>query len=102
MKELETEQNPVLTPGDKDSEKLDDIVFFPVSESKLMTLYILSFGMYGFYWFYKNWKCLQPRMAENIFPSLRATFYIFYTHSLFQQIYQRTIHLQQKDSMPVN
>lgn len=96
MSELETEHNPVLTPGDKDFEKLDDVVFFPVSESKLMTLYILSFGMYGFYWFYKNWKCLQPRMPENISPSLRATFYIFYTHALFQQIYQRTAHLQQK------
>lgn len=83
MNDPETENNPVVTPGGKDFEKQDEIVFFPVSEGKLMTLYILSFGMYGFYWFYENWKYLRPRMEKNIFPSLRATFYIFYTHALF-------------------
>ena len=38
--------------------------YFPVSEGKLITLYILSFGLYGVYWFYKNWTLLQPRMRR--------------------------------------
>ncbi len=40
--------------------------FFPVSEGKLITLYILSFGLYGVYWFYKNWKLQQKSMDKKI------------------------------------
>ena len=70
--------------------------FFPVSEGKLITLYILSFGLYGFYWFYKNWQLQQPKMDKKILPFMRATFSIFFTHSLFKRIDARAANLEQK------
>jgi len=71
-------------------------LFFPVSEDKLMTLYILSFGLYGIYWFYKNWKCQEPLMDKKIYPLWRAIFSIFFTHSLFKRILQQASHLEQR------
>lgn len=62
------------------------IPFFPVSEGKLITLYLLSFGFYGIYWFYKHWKLQQPFMDKKIYPVLRALFSIFFVHSLFRRI----------------
>lgn len=78
--------------------------FFPVSEGKLITLYILSFGLYGFYWFYKNWQLQQPKMEKKIWPVMRATFSIFFTHSLFRRIDERAkdLNLDQKDTFNAN
>lgn len=76
--------------------------YFPVSEGKLMTLYILSFGLYGVYWFYKNWKLQQPKMDKKIFPLMRAIFSIFFTHSLFHRIDRSAEHLEKKHRFNAN
>ncbi len=67
--------------------------FFPVSEGKLITLYVVSFGLYGIYWFQQNWKRQQPMMDKKIYPVWRAIFSIFFTHSLFRRIDQQASHL---------
>lgn len=79
-----------------------ELEYFPVSEGKLMTLYIFSFGLYGVYWFYKNWKLQQPTMDKKIFPLLRAIFSIFFTHSLFNRINRSAEHLEQKHKFNAN
>jgi len=79
-----------------------DTVFFPVSEGKLITLYILSFGLYGVYWFYKNWKLQQPGMDKKIYPVWRAIFSIFFTHSLFKRINQQASHLKTEHRFNAN
>lgn len=85
------------------SAKLNDqIEFFPISEGKLITLYILSFGLYGIYWFYKNWKLQQPRMDKKIYPVLRAIFSIFFTHALFRRINNRAKSMEQKHQFKPN
>lgn len=76
--------------------------FFPVSEGKLMTLYILSFGLYGVYWFYKNWKLQQASIDKKIHPVLRAIFSIFFTHSLFNRINLQAGHLEKKHKFNAN
>jgi hypothetical protein len=76
--------------------------YFPVSEGKLMTLYILSFGFYGVYWFYKNWKLQQPKMDKKIFPLMRAIFSIFFTHSLFNRINRSADNLEKKHKFNAN
>jgi hypothetical protein len=76
--------------------------FFPVSEGKLITLYILSFGLYGIYWFYKNWKLQQPKMDKKILPVMRAIFSIFFTHSLFNRINKSAEHLEEKHKFNAN
>ena len=76
--------------------------FFPVSEGKLITLYILSFGLYGIYWFQQNWKRQQPMMDKKIYPVWRAIFSIFFTHSLFKRIDQQAVHLPQQHKFNAN
>ena len=74
------------TAGSEDEQKPRSLPFFPVSEGKLITLYLLSFGLYGIYWFYQNWKYQQPLMDKKIYPALRALLSIFYVYSLFKRI----------------
>ena len=76
--------------------------YFPVSEGKLITLYLLSFGLYGVYWFYKNWTLQQPRMSKKIFPLMRAIFSIFFTHSLFRRINKSAEGLEDKHKFNAN
>jgi hypothetical protein len=76
--------------------------FFPVAEGKFITLYILSFGLYGIYWFYQHWKRQKPMMDKKIYPLLRAIFSIFFTHSLFKRINQQAIHLPQQHKFNTN
>jgi len=92
------QQDPLENNNDTES----SLEYFPVSEGKLMTLYILSFGLYGIYWFYKNWKLQQPKMDKKIFPLLRAVFSIFFTHSLFNRINKSAEHLEQKHKFNAN
>ena len=92
------QQDPLENNNDAES----SLEYFPVSEGKLMTLYILSFGLYGIYWFYKNWKLQQPKMDKKIFPLLRAIFSIFFTHSLFNRINKSAEHLEQKHTFNAN
>ncbi len=88
----------VLETTAKTSAAADDNqpALFPVSENKLITLYILSFGIYGFYWFYKNWQLQQKTMDKKIYPLLRAIFSIFFTHSLFKRIDRQASHLEKQ------
>lgn len=80
----------------------NELEYFPVSEGKLITLYLLSFGTYGIYWFYKNWKLQQPKMDKKIFPFLRAIFSIFFTHSLFNRIDKSAARLEKKHKFNAN
>jgi hypothetical protein len=79
-----------------------NIQFFPVSEGKLITLYISSLGLYGVYWFYKNWRLQQPLMDKKISPVWRAIFSIFFTHSLFRRINERATDLGKKHQFNAN
>jgi hypothetical protein len=101
--DIKTQLNQTLTQADDSkSNKENTVEFFPVSEGKLITLYILSFGLYGVYWFYKNWKLQQPKMDKKISPVLRAIFSIFFTHSLFNRINNSATHLQKKHQFNAN
>lgn len=61
--------------------------FFVVSEKKLWIMYVLTFSLYGVYWFYQHWKKWKEATGDNIMPIPRAIFSIFFTHTLFQKIY---------------
>lgn len=98
-----------IEPVGDDKDQADDITtsdnaleYFPVSEGKLITLYILSFGLYGVYWFYRNWTLQQARMEKKIFPVLRAIFSIFFTHSLFRRINKSAGHLDEEHKFNAN
>jgi hypothetical protein len=98
----QAEKQDLAQVSDIENENENTPEFFPVSEGKLITLYILSFGLYGFYWFYKNWQLQQPKMKKKISPVMRATFSIFFTHSLFRRIDERAKGLEQKGTFNAN
>lgn len=75
----------------------DDVVsvvpiFYVVSRKKLAILYLATFGLYGVYWFYKNWNnyknCRSDKfnVDRSIWPVARGIFSIFFTHALFREI----------------
>lgn len=101
----ETPQSEQTTTAVEEDSTFGDEVqtsYFPVSEGKFLTLYILSFGLYGVYWFYKNWKLQQPKMDEKIYPVWRAIFSIFFTHALFKRIDQSASHLDKQHKFNAN
>ncbi len=115
MSQFETDQEIKTKPHTENAEHVsaqspenqkpgshDSTAFFPVSEGKLITLYILSFGFYGVYWFYQNWKRQQPLMDKKIYPLPRAIFSIFFTHSLFKRIDQQASQLDKKHQFNAN
>jgi hypothetical protein len=70
----------------------DDAAFYVVSRRKLIILFIATFGLYAFYWFYKNWSqyrthgTASQEVRESIWPVPRAIFSIFFIHSLFRKV----------------
>ncbi|MCG6936940.1 MAG: hypothetical protein LJE83_02050 [Gammaproteobacteria bacterium] len=87
---------------DSGQDAAGETAFFPVSEDKLFTLYITSFGLYGIYWFYNNWKLQQPMMDKKIYPAWRAIFAIFFTHALFRRIDSQAFRLEHRHRFNAN
>jgi hypothetical protein len=59
---------------------------YVVSVSKLVIMFLGTFGMYGWYWFYKHWDMQRHAYRLSIWPVARAIFSIFFTHTLFKSI----------------
>ncbi len=59
---------------------------YVVSTPKFVSLFILTFGIYQIYWFYKNFSHLKAYEGSDIWPVPRAIFNIFFAHSLFNTV----------------
>ncbi len=59
-----------------------DTDFYVVSSKKFLILYLVTLGIYGRYWVYKNWKIHKDRTGADVWPIPRAIFPIFFMHSL--------------------
>ncbi len=68
------------------TENTPDTAYFSISISKLRNMYLLTFGLYCIYWFYKHWKLQNTYSAPSVMPLVRAIFAIFFTHSLAHRI----------------
>lgn len=60
--------------------------YYIVAPHKFILLSILTLTLYFVYWFYKNWRLIKEDDNVNIWPPVRAFFYIFFTHSLFTDV----------------
>lgn len=67
-------------------ENTPDTAYFSVSLAKLRNMYLLTFGIYSIYWFYKHWKLQNTYSAPSVMPIARAIFAIFFTHALAARI----------------
>lgn len=61
-------------------------LYASVSLPKFTVLWLCSLGLYGIYWFYKQWQGIKERERLDIIPALRAIFQIFFCYSLFEHV----------------
>src|ERR1041384_5054800 len=87
--------NPYAPPtnsGDEDERPLAydsrHAQLFQVSPTTLVALYLVTFGIYGVYWFYKHWAIQKRARGLNVSPLGRGIFAIFFVHRLFKTIDQ--------------
>jgi hypothetical protein len=59
---------------------------FVTSITKLVVLYLATFGLYGVYWFAAHWQEHKRAFGANIWPVLRGIFSIFFATQLFKSI----------------
>ncbi|MBS4773771.1 MAG: hypothetical protein KHX55_05810 [Proteobacteria bacterium] len=60
------------------------IEYFSVSPLRLVVLSILSFGLYLFYWTYKNWAAVRKYTKDDVWPILWGWFlWLFFIIPLF-------------------
>ena len=69
-------------------------LFYVVAPRKFTILFLVTFGLYQVYWFYKNWSLFKSRIPSasafgtTIWPVPRAVFSVFFVHALFKTIKQ--------------
>lgn len=61
-------------------------MFFPVSRFKLLVMFIVTFGGYQLFWFYKNWQLFKAATGSNISPFWRAFFSGIFFYPLLAEI----------------
>ncbi len=61
-------------------------MFYPVKLSKFILLSVVSFGIYQYFWAYKNWRWLRDVGNEHNTPFLRAFFMNFTNFVLLPQL----------------
>jgi hypothetical protein len=73
-------------------QQLRQQTFYIVSIKKFAILYLITVGLYQFYWFYKNWKCYKlegirrEHDGADIWPLARTMFPVFFVHQLYREI----------------
>jgi hypothetical protein len=85
---LSLDSNPYQAPTAPvlDTSLETDATFYVVGLRKFLVMMIGTLGLYGFYWFYKNWALFNRRYDTKYWPVPRAIFSIFFTHSLFNEV----------------
>jgi len=63
-----------------------DLPFYCVSATKLSILSLVTFGLYGIFWFYKNWMLVKTRAGRDIRPFWRAMFSPFCCYSFARTV----------------
>jgi hypothetical protein len=61
-------------------------IFFPVSRFKLFVMSLVTFGLYQFFGFYKNWQLFKAATGTNISLFWRAFFNGLFCYSLITKI----------------
>jgi len=64
--------------------------YFAVSVTKLVIMDVVTFGVYGFYWQYKQWTKIKQQTQSNLSPFWRAFFSIFLIHQFFKHVRTHT------------
>jgi hypothetical protein len=60
--------------------------YFAVSTTKLVAMSLCTLGLYGTYWFYKNWALIKAREESNISPVWRSLLEFLFCYSCLARI----------------
>lgn len=63
-----------------------DAVYYPVSMPKLIVMWLITFGIYGVYWFYRNYSYIKKRENNSSMPVARGIFNIFWYYPLWSKL----------------
>ena len=74
--------------------------FYNVSSVKFALLFVLSFGLYGVYWFYRNWLWVAKRDELGILPFWRGFFYPLWFYPFFKRLKADTEQAPQAKRLP--
>ena len=61
-------------------------LYFPVSTTKLVAMSLCTLGIYGTYWFYKNWALIKAREQSTISPVWRSLLEFFFCYPCLARI----------------
>ena len=88
MTQPSSDHNPYQAPSAPvmDAPAQDLAQFYVVGRAKFLVMMIGTLGLYGYYWFYKNWALFNRRHGRGYWPVPRAIFSVFFTHSLFAEV----------------
>lgn len=68
-------------------EKQDALPFFAVATHKFVAMSLVTIGLYQYYWFYKQWRCVaRAAPREPMSPFWRTFFTPLFAFSLFARI----------------
>jgi hypothetical protein len=71
---------------DTEHSQNNPIEYFAISKTRWLVCSILTGGLYGFYWIYRNFKAIKKSTKEKISPFWRAWLSIFWIIPLFNRI----------------
>jgi hypothetical protein len=60
--------------------------FFTVAPRKFMVMFIVTSGLYGIYWCFKNWSLYKAYSGRPLWPFLRAAFALIFMPSLLYKV----------------
>lgn len=63
--------------------------FYVVSIKKLIYMTLLTAGLYGFYWVYRNWANYRDATGDQVIPFLRSIVPVFFIYPLLKRIDQK-------------
>lgn len=77
--------NPYIPPQSTISDHTGQR-FYSISTGKFIILYLATFGLFRYYWHYKNWALEKQHFQDKSWPIMRMIFSIFFVHELFSRI----------------
>ena len=77
-----------------------DTKYYPVSVPKFLFMWLMTFGLYGVYWFYKNYSYVKRRDDSSIMPAARGIFDVFWYYPLYKDLTIHKMNNTVKATMP--
>ncbi|WP_164503523.1 DUF3857 domain-containing transglutaminase family protein [Pleionea sediminis] len=76
------------------------MLYYPITFSKLLIMQFLTFGIFGIYWFYRNWNYVKQTNHHPIMPIARGIFHAFWYYPLYRHLYEASLSVMGRTKLP--